>query len=83
MIHVFLAAIRAGFVEKYFGIHDPVTVPVSDDTPVFNDTVFSAFKRPVLIRTDKDQFHISDVILAHAGGWNWETVRESCLKMNF
>jgi hypothetical protein len=58
MVNMFLTAIRTGFIEGYLRIQGLVPGRFDDAAPVIKDSVVRAFKPLVLVRTDKNQFHM-------------------------
>ena len=58
MINMLLAAKRTRFVECHFRIQGLVSVFVDYDAPVFKYFEIRTLKYLVLIRADKNKFHI-------------------------
>ena len=62
MIYMFMTTVRTGFVKSHLGIKSPVAVIIDNDALVFDNIVVRAFKRFALIRADKNQFHMFNIL---------------------
>ncbi len=57
LVHVFLSAIRAGFIQRYFGIQGLGSIGVDHDAFIIMHAEVGAFEGLICFRADKYKIH--------------------------